>query len=126
MKFNNRYKYMINHEDPERYPICLYGIQCDCDGWLQPIDDLLNMLMQLDGYRRLRVYQIKEKFGQFRFYYNSTSLSNTERCKFQNQIDMYTDKINKTCEKCGKPGTLKTAEDGWLFTLCESCHETII
>ena len=57
--------------------------------------------------------QIKEKFGQLRFYTNF-STKETEAI-----IDKYTAISEKTCIKCGKPATQIT--QGWISPFCDKC-----
>jgi len=61
------------------------------------------------------VAQIKEKFGGLRFYYDGGD------DYIEGLVAMAEDWANRTCEKCGKPGT-KTV-DGWVQTLCEKHME---
>ena len=59
-----------------------------------------------------RFTQIKEKFGTLRVYFYPYLEV------LDDIIDKYEEESGKTCEICGKPGTLKS--DGyWLMTRCE-------
>lgn len=59
--------------------------------------------------------QVKEKFGTLRFYmtYENDAISAA--------ISVAESISHKTCETCGKPGTLR--QGGWLLTLCDEHHE---
>ena len=61
------------------------------------------------------VAQIKEKFGGLRFYYDGGD------DYIEGLVAMAEDWANRTCEKCGDPGT-KTV-DGWVQTLCKKHME---
>jgi hypothetical protein len=114
-----KYKYMIEYEGSERNPIFLFGVEVG-PGWIPIIETLLDILMGLDINKKLRLFQIKEKFGQFRFYYDYVGDDKNEKIMLQNQINLYTDKINNTCELCGKPGTTRLVKN-WYRTCCDEC-----
>lgn len=58
------------------------------------------------------IVQIKEKFGDLRFYtYNSTD-------RVDILIGFAESMSRRTCEECGKPGTLDDT-GGWIKTHCE-------
>lgn len=85
--------------------------ECD-NGWLKLIHDLIVEL--LDNGWNGEVQQVKEKFGDFRFYADHTAPYNI--------IVKYERLINATCEKCGEPGDL-CKSGSWLKTLCNK-HAT--
>ena len=117
-----KYKYMIDYEGSERNPLFLYGIECG-PGWMPHIISLLDMIMVLDLKRKVRIFQIKEKFGTFRFYYNSRDLKDLSYGQsIENQITLYTTKLDTTCERCGDIGTQKT-KGGWIKCSCDKCME---
>jgi len=59
--------------------------------------------------------QVKEKFGGLRFYMHK---STTE---IKEAIHEAEEEAARTCETCGKPGTLN--EGDWWMTLCGECRE---
>jgi hypothetical protein len=61
-----------------------------------------------------RAVQVKEKFGQLRFYLSTT----TE--EMGNLIREAETKSGTICEECGQPGKLIN-DGGWLKTTCDSC-----
>lgn len=61
-----------------------------------------------------RIAQIKEKFGQLRFYYDGGD------DYVSGLVTMAENWADKTCEKCGQPGKLR--HGGWIKTLCDE-HE---
>jgi len=117
LKTNKKYEYMLKYIDSEKYPINLYGYQCN-KGWYELINKMIETIYYLDVNKDIRIYQIKEKFGEFRFYYNSHNISNKHIADIVNK---YTTLINTTCELCGKPGTLQ--RNGYFQTLCKACIE---
>ena len=112
---------MIQYEDSELNPLFIYGIECG-QGWIPTIIELLDMLSALDINKRLRIYQIKAKFAEFRFYYNYNHFEGDEKIRIENMINLYTQKINNICEKCGEIAS-KTNKNGWRYKLCNPCLE---
>lgn len=104
----------------------------DCgDGWYNLIDTLsgkLELMIRADdwdfacGLPRTKilpyVVQIKEKFGQLRFYLN------------EYPDDVYWDVVSnaehdslRICEECGDTDGQKTStQTGWIKTLCGTCN----
>lgn len=93
-------------------------IYCGCgDGWYQLIHDLCQEITDLykdknADITKLRVHQVKQKYGGLRFYVGS-------------YIDGVMDIINKyehlsyeVCEVCGEPGTVQD-DRRWIETLCK-------
>lgn len=118
-----KYDYMIHYEDSERNPIVLYGVECG-PGWLPTISQLLHVLSGLDGNKKLQIFQIKAKFAEFRFYYNSHDFNGNEKIAIDNTINLYTQKINGLCEHCGDLVS-KTNDKGWRVKLCDSCLDKL-
>lgn len=89
-----------------------WGITCG-DGWYTIIHDLCILLES----RGAVAEQVKEKYGTLRFY-----VSNTDD-EVDTAITEAEKLSEKTCELCGKPGTL-TTKHGWLMTRCLACTDT--
>lgn len=64
---------------------------------------------------RLKATQVKEKYGELRFYTNYSS------DEIDEAIDKAELKSSVTCEVCGEPG--KTRNGGWIVTLCDKHNE---
>lgn len=62
-----------------------------------------------------RASQVKEKYGGLRFYMSSS----TE--EMEKLIDKAEECASKTCEQCGKTGSLRTTSHGWYYTSCDKC-----
>ena len=60
--------------------------------------------------------QIKEKFGGLRFYYSGGDE------EVDGMVTLACNLSERTCERCGKPGTLKT-DRSWIRTLCDECNK---
>lgn len=92
------------------------------DGWrqafgLQMCDELKNVLEKIDKINEFRIVQIKEKFGELRFY---TNWIDDDIDKI---IDKYTELSRRTCICCGKPATQITT--GWISPFCDDCVKDI-
>jgi hypothetical protein len=74
-----------------------------------------NEFRGIDLVPQVVVTQIKEKFGELRFYYDGGDEY------VHGLVTMAEVWASSTCEVCGKQGTLRTG--GWLKTLCDEHHE---
>jgi hypothetical protein len=101
--------YESDDESSELLPFSMFGFECD-DGWFEVVDSCLKDIASL-RVPGVKIDQIKEKYGTLRVYTNHTT---TEMCDI---IAKYEDISEKTCEVCGKPGTLSTK--GWRRVSCE-------
>lgn len=89
-------------------------------GWLAAFgeamcEDINKVLMTWpeSARKEFRITQIKEKYGELRFYTNCT----TE--ELGKVIQKYTDLSRKTCIVCGAPATRVTT--GWISPYCDNC-----
>ena len=111
----------------ERYPLifaernlsmqesCMYwGFACD-DGWFTLIDTLCAKLQahtDLNGAPQVVATQVKEKYGELRFYVQAAD-------KYQHGMIAFATAMSaQLCEKCGHPGK-RFNRNGWLMTRCE-------
>ena len=99
-----------------------YGFPCECgDGWYQLLHNLCQEITDYYNEKgadtsKIHILQIKEKFGELRFYHNGLIEGS------EDIIDKYTDISLQTCMSCGNKGKLRNY-GGWLTTLCDSCEE---
>jgi hypothetical protein len=120
------------HDNNE--PIC-YGIECG-KGWHPIIADLVKALNRADYFKCIRVEQIKEKFGGFRFYFTLKMHPIIEKIplihkliykilisRFYNIISKYEKIIESTCEICGSSDSTLCKRQGWLKTVCLACQK---
>lgn len=117
----SKYKYMIDYDGSHQNPIYLFGIELG-PAWEKLTFELLDLLIGLDNSKSIRLFQIKEKFGSYRFYYDYIGSDESERIRIENQINLYTEKINASCETCGAPGSISN-RNRWLKYLCENCNK---
>jgi hypothetical protein len=97
---------------------CMYWGFCVGDGWEPAIRRLSEKLEPLiaalpDDENRPVAAQVKEKFGQLRFYLDGGTEEMTRA------IQEAYDETDKTCEDCGAPGERRGG--GWIQTLCGPC-----
>lgn len=100
---------------PRLYGAMWGGFDCD-DGWFDLLFDLSvtietvnNSLLEDDW---IQAMQVKEKFGELRFYVNSAPE------EIQHLISQAEERSTRICEVCGDPGNIN-ATKRWLKTVCE-------
>ena len=87
-------------------------------GWYPLLGRLsadLAAIIRQDRLTDFRVVQVKEKFGELRFYVKGAN----ERALIR--ITEAMREAETTCERCSAPGCIG-ATDGWLSVLCDRCH----
>lgn len=88
-----------------------YSYYADCGkGWRSLIEPLIDLCEA----NNVEILQIKEKFGELRFYTGNTP------AKILDHIDQICEQSREVCENCGLPGKIKST-GGWLKCLCEQC-----
>jgi hypothetical protein len=126
-KLFNRFSF-YKPQRPVTQSLMGFGFECG-DGWFDLIwklsEDIENELKNEDSRIQIKqrlkddppfeVIQVKEKFGELRFYANGGN------DKIQDLIDSAERKSVQICENCGKPG--KTRGEGWITTLCDECNK---
>lgn len=113
-------------------PIELFGYECD-HGWYPLIEEAEEWVNDWNlkncnenvkpssttlGWEKLRIVQVKEKFGMLTIYCNFYPDNLHEKLFDLEQ------RSAKICERCGKTeGTTCKASHGWIYTLCPQCRE---
>jgi len=97
-----------------------FGFECG-DGWYDILDYLCGAIseytyldvMSKSPYDSNEIYvdQVKEKFGQLRFYLSK------EDDVMHGMVSMAEHMSAHTCEVCGNRGEMRTG--GWVVTLCD-------
>ena len=107
----HRTKYKIYDAFGRVWPLD-YVLQGVGPGWGQIVQRLIRDLFELgwDG----QLDQIKEKYGELRFYIGGAS------DEIFNRIDRATDESIRICEQCGETGRLRN-ESYWITTRCDKC-----
>lgn len=95
------------------------GFACG-GGWYPILDRLfadLAVIRREDVLTRLRVVQVKEKFGGLRVYVDGGN----ER--IQARIGDAETEAAATCEHCGGPSPGLRSHGGWYGNICDSCAQ---
>lgn len=128
------------HEDMTTTAMC-WGFDCG-DGWFNILDQLCSQIQHhIDWKEKQRnwaidfnskaaqeemrvvpesipqvvAYQVKEKFGTLRFYYNGGN----ER--ISGMVALAEGMSAVSCERCGCPAKIRG--DGWVQTLCDTHYQ---
>jgi hypothetical protein len=107
------------------------GKYIDCDkGWYKILEELNNKLAYLDP--DYQIYQIKEKFGTLRVYYETTA-NDFIRSMMDDFIIAAEKQSAMLCEICGNGAgknkvefdpTVRIRESGRIRTLCDTCVDS--
>jgi len=94
------------------------------DGWCQLIWDLCEkidaeLMADTELAARFTVDQIKQKFGTLRYYWSGGSEA------IRTAVADAEAKSSRTCEVCGKHGTLRT-DSMFIQTLCDTDHDDYV
>lgn len=101
----------INRRTPPEW----YGLASP-HGWDSLVEKLFLMLLNRNP--DLEIHQIKEKFGELRFYCNA-------RDEWSKNLIREIEKESLgTCQNCGTTEQVSTNRSGCIATLCETCRDT--
>lgn len=95
-------------------PMSHWGIECG-DGWFDLINDLCHQIqahVDSTDAEQIIASQIKEKYGELRFYYTGSDDAVDE------MVNDAESRSVETCEYCGRPGQITEGQRGWLRTRC--------
>lgn len=112
----------MQYEVDEDYDYIFTKLDEMPDGWKKAFGEMIceeiyNALVECDGLDVYRIEQIKEKFGQLRWY----SFPYYE--KVERIIDKYSVLSENICIICGKPDVPMT-HNGWSSPYCKKCFTT--
>lgn len=108
---------------PDLFDKRVDGFAC-YDGWDSILWDICCTVNEvnrkiLDSEKKIKVQQIKEKFGGLRFYISAVP---EEYCnEVFKAIDRAERKSYRTCEMCGRWGKIQN-DLNWIKCLCGYCH----
>lgn len=84
------------------------------DGWKAIIDPLVEYCRE----KKINISQIKEKYGELRFYVGFHDL------ELEKLIEEANEKAIHTCMTCGEPGITRESPGGWIYVSCDDhTHE---
>lgn len=107
-------KIFANRREPATRTCMSWGFNCG-DGWFDLIDVLCERLQyETDkrGAPQTVAVQVKQKFGQLRFYAHPVSETQFALIDFVESLS------ERVCEECGSPGTLLVTPRRWFETRC--------
>lgn len=85
------------------------------EGWDDIVEKLTDMVIALEP--KIKIVQVKEKFGGLRYYVEHDEDCSPEICsKVRYLIECAEDAAERTCEVCGKDG--KIGGKTWLSCRC--------
>ncbi len=112
-------KIFVQHSlSPQETAMC-WGIDCG-DGWFWLIDNLCSHLqfdIERNNHSQIEAVQVKEKFGDLRFYTNHADESQQSMINFAEFLS------NSICENCGSTNNVSQNNKGWINTLCKHCWD---
>jgi hypothetical protein len=93
-------------------------------GWHPILDELDHQFVMITGmdtseHMKVKVLQIKEKFGQLRIYCDFRAFDEGKRKLLAKAVADAEDKSATICEVCGQPGT---QAGKWVKTFCAEHH----
>lgn len=106
-----------------RYPRLFAGHSPDLGisfgvGWSGVIDLLflrLNFILEEAPEAKFEVIQIKEKFGELRFYYEISNTNESVKIAISEAVALATSASRNCCDKCSARGKM-VSERGWLVS----------
>ena len=109
---------MEENEKHIPHPFELFGVECR-KGWY---DLILPIIKYIEDYNkekeekeRIRILQIKEKFGGLCFYTNFVTP------ELSKMIEKAENESYHTCEECGSKTNVGMRLSGWMTTMCLDC-----
>lgn len=106
------HKVDLSHVVAKMYPE--YGQKIHCgEGWYQMIWDIDYQLTMIDP--SYKIFQIKEKFGELRFYFDSKDAR--KYYMMTDIVEKYEAQSTSVCEETGLPGELMKNSKGLYKTL---------
>ena len=110
-------------EPPEGFDFTYTELDAMPDGWRrafgeQMCEEIKRELIKINYLDKYRIVQIKEKFGQLRWYDFGANEA------IYNIIRKYTKLSEKTCICCGEPA--EHIALGWISPFCEKCVKPYI
>ena len=124
-KLIERYPFLLpkdcNDNVNENYDYSYTELDFMPKGWRKAfgnmmMEELRDELIKIDFLDGFRILQIKDKWGELRFY---TNYINDE---IDCIIKKYTTISRNVCIRCGRPDTRMTGKS-WYSPVCKECHE---
>lgn len=105
-----------------------WGRWISCDkGWFKLLAETNDLMKYM--HPNYEIYQVKEKFGELRYYFNLPTLETDDEEELKNYEKIYKimqaiaraaeHKSAHICETCGERGRVR--DENWYKTLCYYC-----
>lgn len=110
---------------PQVTAMC-WGFDCD-NGWYSLIDRLCLLLTAIEKEVGCEVIaqQVKEKYGELRFYFHTKNTTMFDYEVIDTLIDSFCSLSGKICEVCGEPFGDLSIRGGWYKTLCDKHRDDL-
>lgn len=108
---------LFAQKDLSMQKTCMCWGICTGNGWYWLIDNLCNCIQNyIDANKKpqVEIVQLKEKFGELRFYTNGTDKL------IDGMIWLAESMSYQICEICGSTTNI-THTKGWIKTMCKKC-----
>lgn len=97
------------------------------DGWrkvfgLQMVEELDQLLKKANYQDKYRISQIKEKYGELRWYDNGVPMEISK--EYNKLLYKYEELSRHTCIVCGEPGEIDYKKY-WMMPLCNKCKREV-
>lgn len=116
--------------------IPIRGIECG-EGWDRHVENFLKSCIWIQEHNKpliklrdkpsIKIFQIKEKFGECRVYAEVQNGSETQQNQLDNAIAKLEGLCSVTCQECGTLQYDCIKSNGrWIFCLCNECWNNMI
>jgi hypothetical protein len=109
------YMFIYEGSDDLKKSLISFGLDIG-DGWFELVKELVINIAKLDVDHKVKVFQVKEKFGTLRFYIDGGN------DKINELISIAEHKSERICEVCGDDGYIDNSKY-WVVALCDKCKE---
>lgn len=111
---NYDYSYTLLDDMPSAWSNCFGEFLCE---------DLRELLIRSNYLDKYRITQIKEKFGELRWYDNGVPMSvHEEYCIL---MDKYREISHYVCVNCGAFPANVCIVSGWIVPYCSTCYKSL-
>ena len=121
---NDLHTRMLVERFPTFWALDKFMFECE-DGWFELI---YNLCLRLEASRFSgRCIQLKEKWGELRFYVDTPPFGKTNLTPEQRKIIWEAEAESEYwCEICGSPSGSLRKDTAFVQTRCDACHETYL